>query len=589
MDFSTTRLIYSMGGKGGTDDRIFEYLLKDYKRAELQPEEKERLLSGLETEASDQYGTAAPELKFPRRNPIPFIAAAAATLITVFGLWLFLYTAPLTNPVTVVSADTNIAVPDGGRGLISAPADAELVIESKTEKLVLSPGTGIELSGSAFRRFTGDTVNSYKLSSGEVWIAHEGGSFRLETSYGVFSPAGTVISCSVSDEGFRLFCLEGRVLISPRRGEDFFLEQGFALFGERTADGWSTEVIKTTAAAPVYLPEQIRSQQQPAESEEPDTSAPAQPKKAAPAQPAPPEPPATDEPTVQPEDSRPGWQTLWSAEAPAPVAAEVYNGRLYVQHTGGITAFDYESGRQLSGTETAVDYRFSRLYQNMLLGYDGTALEAVSADDGSVLWRIGDAPVVYAGFAAADGLVYLPSVDGKMYLYGAEDGSAASAFDFGAGLYGLPAVGGGRMVFSTLDRKMIAAGSADGRILWSVPTAERLLSDRPVFNTDNTRVLNYNESGRLFLLAADTGETVAETEYAPPMTEPPKAVGGSFIFTDAEGLKILDGETLADSVLTELSAPAAAGAVRIDDGRSGEAETIIVQAENDTIEKRVYR
>lgn len=503
-------------GKKKTDDRIFEHLLKGYERNTLSPEEKAELITGLKAASGGESGLL---VRKPAHRP-GFIIAAAAALVLVLGTFLLFYSAPLVNPVTVAEGGRDEVCSEAG--VITAPHAAEAELRSETEYIVLSPGTALAVKGAPLRRLSGETENTYSIADGDIYIEHSEGSFRLETDYGMFTPAGTVISCSVSPGVVSLVCLEGRMRIRPERGAEFFLEEGYMLTAQKADGRWRHEVREITARIDFYLPESR---------------------------------------VVAEEKAEPsGWMKIWSAEIPGFVTASVSAERLYVYSRNSLSSYDYSTGELLTEVELREEYEISSFYEDMFFGYLSGRFDVLSTGSGEVLWSLSDAPVVYAGFAVEDGKLYLPSVDGTLYIFGAGDGSGPVEIRSSAGLYGIPAVSGGAVVFSSIDKRISCVSIEERSLLWQTETEQRLMGDRPVFSEDSSSVLYWDEAGSLVLLDASDGKVLAESSFNPPMIAPPEASGEYFIYQDSGGLRGIgaqDAEQAEDGeVTTRIKSPA---------------------------------
>ena len=515
-----------MGYRAGNekDNLLMARLLKDYSRPVLSEEDRSALISRLE-KAEAGGGTIVP---FP--FPVYRAAAAAAAVIILLSSVLFFYTAPLENVYSV--AGTEGPTYTEKRGSYTAPPGGELEIRSGTEKIVLSPGTTLKVSGKPLRRISGSEVNIYRLVEGDVYIEHSGGSFVLETDYGSFSPAGTVISCSSSADSLELFCIEGRMEIDPKDGDSFFLDSGMKLIGRRTAAGWQADIIPAEDTGSFFIPgntdiDSNLPDEKALEKEEASASVQAKPE---------PEKPEAEEP--------PGWVPEWTTSFGELGDVYVSDGLIYLTGESRVAAADFKTGRAVSDWQPRQEYRFTGFAGGMLLGLGGKSLEALNLLTGEPVWTIEELPAVYKGFAASGDSLFLPSADGNLYTYSLKDGNRVSVEQMGAGLYGVPALSESLVAVSSIDKRITALRISDMQPQWIVETEERLMGDLPVFSTGGETLLYFTGGGRLVLLGSEDGRLLAETKYQPPMIRPPEAAGEYFIFRDGAGIGIADSGSL---------------------------------------------
>jgi outer membrane protein assembly factor BamB len=153
----------------------------------------------------------------------------------------------------------------------------------------------------------------------------------------------------------------------------------------------------------------------------------------------------------------------WKFDAAAPMSSGpvVANGIVYV----GANPFN---GINSSGTPAGAG-----------------GLYAVEAASGTQVWLFTISPTGLYGFstpAVVDGMVYVGSLDGNLYVLDALTGKERWRFRTGISIQSSPAVAGGMVYIGSNDHYLYAVDALTGTVRWLFPTGGFVVSSPAVAN-----------------------------------------------------------------------------------------------------------
>ncbi len=143
-------------------------------------------------------------------------------------------------------------------------------------------------------------------------------------------------------------------------------------------------------------------------------------------------------------------------------------------------------------------------------------ISAFSLETGERIWRTPTKPKkmrssnLGGGLSVADGTVFVVDGVAESLALDAHDGAIKWRVDVGSPGRSAPAVVDGRMVFGTIDERLVALDSASGRQLWSFAAApaDTVVFGQPAPAVADNVVLAGFGSGELAALRSETGESV---------------------------------------------------------------------------------
>lgn len=492
-----------MNQRKAYSDGVMKFLLERYERPGLDAVAGDALRAALRVEA-DASGGASRRLSSVR--PVAARRFAAWTLSAAAGIAAMalggLYLASRATsgaPWAVVGSDdvASAAAPEGwaGRGMkarsseIRVDGGRALALESANETITMLPGTVLRVSGRFMHALTGEKWNVYTLTAGEVSVEHRAGSFELATPWAVVTPVGTALRVSVAEGRVRIACDQGAIDVRPLDGSEAYrLEEGEAVAAQQVGDSWLASRGVSSRVLPSGGSDGGSANL---------TDAPPD------APPAARDGPAKAEPAGSPASS-PGaiavdrgggtaalstarFDLAWSARR-EPDQGEVedlyFDGAslfAYGSGSGGawIAAYSAADGRRRGLFAVGGPYEKRAFDADRAYLLAGRELVAVALSSGAELWRTAVGPMGFAGMAAHAGRVYVPSADGALYVIDGASGKALRTLKVGAGLYGTPLPGSGKVVFSSIGKELLAYDAETWALSWKAPVPGGLLGDVP--------------------------------------------------------------------------------------------------------------
>jgi hypothetical protein len=554
------------------DDGTFRALLRDY-RTEPEDQGLRRRVEAALRAGLAGAGPAGTEAAGSRIRParpaaaprvLAFGAAAAALVLAVLGLGLFLALQParFDQALSVASLEPTPGgqVPGGpstGPAALSrtdreirldSPPGKGLVVEGQDIRIELKPASHLDIRpASLAERWTGAAPIQYRLDSGGMSVVHgpRAPDFRLATPFGELRPAGTAFSISLDSRVLDLSVSQGAVEFRETAGRLTRLAAGQSLhLGPARAPEPGGRPAAEPAAAPVADPVPALAKDSPAATAAvPGPSAQGGPGPTAAAL-------ATLRPAeVQPKDPGPILRVLWRQDlAPAPAArlclspAGVEPPVLLLADGARLRAWNRRTGAAL--WDRSLERRPQDLAPSPdgLVVHGGGALECLDWQDGGSRWTAPASPLSLNRLAVAGDRLALASADGSLTSWNAGTGQVESRFALGAGSYGTPLLGTGRIIVSRLPRQLVALDAQSGQELWSYSAAARFAADRPLALAGGSLVRIMDSAGTWYGLDAASGAERFRLEASPRLLFGPVQEGALVLAQDAAGFYALDGE-----------------------------------------------
>ncbi len=497
-----------MARKKPLDDASLGILLKGYRRPSLGAEALGRILSG----------AAAPPAQAGRRRAIGGWAwasmAAGLAIATGLGALAYLRLGELPSPVAVLGDRLPESTMTRG-GSIKAEAEP-LRLRSASETLVLEAGGRLRIDSDPWRRLRGASGNRYYLDSGKVYIEHAAlpgrGDFSLVIPWGTISPLGTILSCEVAQGRADLICLDGklRFVASGRRVYD--INAGMVLSLRDDGRRITVEPETRSPAALGQSPSLTRA-----------IPAPAAPK------------------------SKDALAKAWSRDLGEwPQEVYVEGPWAIVISTGEIQVLDRSDGASIARMGLPKPLGTYAVSGDSLIVYASAGLRRLSLPKLDEVWSTPTGNLAFTSFSLADGKVFLPSAEGRLYIHDLASGRLIDGIDAGIGLYGKPLVAGGRIIVSGLDRRLRAFDEGDHRKLWEYLSDEGLVNDEP--RALGNAIVDYTKDGSLFALDARTGELRWKTAPGSAVAQAPLNWASRLVYRDARGARSVTAEGIVAEI-----------------------------------------
>ncbi len=126
-----------------------------------------------------------------------------------------------------------------------------------------------------------------------------------------------------------------------------------------------------------------------------------------------------------------------------------------------------------AGPVGTTDYPWAMFHYDA--GRNG-ATPASGPTSASLMWSYTTGGVVYASPVVADGFVFIPSYDGKLYALDEYTGSLIWSFTTGSNIVATPAVGNGIVYLSSKDFTVYALDENTGSMLWRISNVAPVVS-----------------------------------------------------------------------------------------------------------------
>jgi outer membrane protein assembly factor BamB len=126
-----------------------------------------------------------------------------------------------------------------------------------------------------------------------------------------------------------------------------------------------------------------------------------------------------------------------------------------------------------AGPVGTTDYPWTMFHYDA--GRNG-ATPASGPTSASLMWSYTTGGIVYASPIVADGFVFIPSYDGKLYALDEYTGSLIWSFATGSNIVATPAVGNGIVYLSSKDFTVYALDENSGSMLWRISNVAPVVS-----------------------------------------------------------------------------------------------------------------
>ena len=141
--------------------------------------------------------------------------------------------------------------------------------------------------------------------------------------------------------------------------------------------------------------------------------------------------------------------------------------------TGNLSDSSYPRGFLNAGPSGTTDYPWAMFHYDA--GRNG-ATPASGPNSASLMWSYTTGGIVYASPIVADGFVFVPSYDGKLYAIDEYTGSLIWSFASGSNIVATPAVGNGMVYLSSKDFTVYALDENSGSVIWRISNIAPVVS-----------------------------------------------------------------------------------------------------------------
>jgi outer membrane protein assembly factor BamB len=230
------------------------------------------------------------------------------------------------------------------------------------------------------------------------------------------------------------------------------------------------------------------------------------------------------------------WQTLiqQSSIFSAPSTPAVANGVIYLG-SSALYALNANTGIVLWTYYTGGDVESSPAVANgvVYVGSDDGNLYALNASSGARLWSFNTGNKVRSSPAVADGVVYVGSDDHNVYALNATTGAKLWSYATVDLVYSSPAVVNGMVYVGSCDHNVYALNASTGAKLWSYAAGDCVLSSPAVANGViyvGVGSQNPGPSGQMLALNASTGAKLWSFDAGGPVVSSPAVANGVVYF-----------------------------------------------------------
>ncbi len=160
------------------------------------------------------------------------------------------------------------------------------------------------------------------------------------------------------------------------------------------------------------------------------------------------------------------------------------------------------------------------------------ATPASGPTSANLMWSYSTGGIVYASPIVADGFVFIPSYDGKLYALDEYTGSLIWSFTTGSNIVATPAVGNGIVYLSSKDFTVYALDENTGLVLWRISNVAPVVSSPVLADGKLFYGTLYSPSaGRAEFLALNPQDgTVLWRQTISDYIEGSAAVSNGFVF-----------------------------------------------------------
>lgn len=169
----------------------------------------------------------------------------------------------------------------------------------------------------------------------------------------------------------------------------------------------------------------------------------------------------------------------------------------------------------------------------------------------TLMWSYMTGAAVYASPAVSDGLVFIPSWDGSLYVIDENSGLLKWSYNTGAPIFSSLAVSAGTVFLASRNGVLYAFNEQSGSIIWSYGnlnypiTSSPLVANGKVFFGNWCRAALCNPAGHFVALDAGTGTLLwtAPTVASSAVVSSPSIENGHVFFGEDDGTVVSLNET----------------------------------------------
>jgi len=175
--------------------------------------------------------------------------------------------------------------------------------------------------------------------------------------------------------------------------------------------------------------------------------------------------------------------------------------------SANMTAWSYTTVQAVFSSPAVAD---DMLY----VGSVDNKVYALNASTGAIVWNYTTGSFVYSSPTVAGGIVYIGSHDNIIYALNAANGVLVWNCTTGGDVYSSPTVADGRVYVGSADRKVYALDASTGALVWNYTTSNAVYSSpavadgRVFIGSNDTKVYALNATSGAFLWSYTTGNAV---------------------------------------------------------------------------------
>lgn len=174
----------------------------------------------------------------------------------------------------------------------------------------------------------------------------------------------------------------------------------------------------------------------------------------------------------------------------------------------------------------------------------------------TMMWSYLTGSLVYASPAVSDGLVFIPSWDGILYVIDENTGQLKWSFNTGAPVFSSPAISSGTVFLASRNGVLYALNEQSGSVLWSYGNVNYPITSSPVVANGKVFFGNWcgamlcNPAGHFVALDAATGAFLwlSATVPSAPVVSSPSVDNGHVFFGEDDGTVVSLNETTGKAV-----------------------------------------
>jgi outer membrane protein assembly factor BamB len=152
---------------------------------------------------------------------------------------------------------------------------------------------------------------------------------------------------------------------------------------------------------------------------------------------------------------------------------------------------------------------------------------ALDAENGRQLWNYTTGDAVESSPAVVGGVVYVGSNDNKVYALDASDGTSIWNFTASNWVTSSPAISNGTVYIGSNDHRIYALNATNGALIWNFTTGAEVASSPAVYSG---KVYVGSKDTKLYCLNAATGASIWNYSTANSVTSSPAVVNGKVFF-----------------------------------------------------------